>query len=126
MSETAFILIVDTSNEESDKLTEALRQRGNACRLVNSVAEAVESIHNRRPDVIIADTKSSRTTEKTNLFTESKHLAPDAETILLIPDSDQKLTQEKGLQPSGIQPFKTLNKPAALDQICQVVTEAAV
>ncbi|UCD27825.1 MAG: sigma-54-dependent Fis family transcriptional regulator [Planctomycetota bacterium] len=124
MSETAFILIIDNQDEESEKLVQILRQQGHACRIVHTGEDALESIPTRRPDVIMVDAKIS-TTSKTDFLQQAKRLAPDAETILTGTDDDQQLLRDKKIPPGNIQFFKSLTKLVNRDQITKAVAEAA-
>jgi len=122
-SETAFILIVDTENEESDKLSEVLRSEGHACRVVHSSKEAIESIRTRRPDVILVEAGQVDPSNGGNLFQMSKRLAPDAEIILMRADGDDELLQD--LLPKEKTDFGTLTKPVDHDNVRKVVSAAA-
>ena len=56
MPRTAFILIVTADETRGQRLREALRIRaGHSCRVVGSMDDALDSIRQRAPDVVIAD-----------------------------------------------------------------------
>jgi len=91
MSETAFVLIIDQDAEQADRMAETLRQQGHACRTAQSASEAIESVHARSPDVIVADQRMATETNGANTrpLMQWSRLAPDAEVLLLVEDRQQ-------------------------------------
>ena len=123
-SETAFILIVEEDREHAEAVAEGLRKEGHACRAVETVAEAVESLHTRQPDVILADHELADPATGTDLLAESARLAPDGEVVLMTTDPDVARTLRiKREGPGRI--FELLTKPVTLDDIRTAIAGAA-
>ncbi len=92
MSETAFILIVDGNFFWAEELATRLRGESHACRTVENAGQALESLHTRRPDVILAEEGSAGAAEDIDLVAELNRLAPDAEVVLLADDHRDQTT----------------------------------
>ncbi len=123
MSETAFILIVENESDEAEKLADGLRQAGHACRVVHSRDDALDSIRSRRPDVIVADAQLAGANNGLDLIRESRRLAPDAELIVMGPESDGSIVLQKKVE--GAPVFDYLAKPVKLDDFRRLVSGAA-
>ncbi len=82
MSEASFILIMHPRAEQAEHLAERLRPEFRACRVTHSVQEAIDSLHTRRPDVIVADGAGGNG-EIERLLESSRKLAPEAQIVLL-------------------------------------------
>jgi len=124
MSETAFILIIEKNTDQADSLMNGLRQEGHACRSVVSEAEALESLHTRRPDVILLDDDPSGTTNGTNLLSESQQLAPDAEIIFMTPDG-QRGREAESQYKGRVHVLHYVTQPVDLAIINKLVAEVA-
>ncbi len=95
MSETAFILIVESDAQHGELLAERLRPEDRACRLANSREEAVESLGTRQPDVIVMDDAPHRNgTAPEELIRQTRRMAPDAQIVLLTPDQTARQSNE--------------------------------
>ncbi len=56
MAATGFILLISADIERGERLRDVLRDRtSHSCRLVTSIDEALESIRQRAPDLVVAD-----------------------------------------------------------------------
>ena len=59
MSEKAFVLIVEKQADNGDNIAEGLGRSGYICKVVESGGDALASIRQRPPDVVIADYRLS-------------------------------------------------------------------
>jgi two-component system response regulator HydG len=122
MSETAFILIVDRDSSQAEELASSLRRESHACRIVQSPAEAVDSLQPRRPDVILVDDRLTGEGTDSDLLARAAQAAPDAE-IILVTDNHQ---------PAGVEPppvrdrgQAVLPRSMSLEDLRQAVERAA-
>ncbi len=121
MSETAFILIVDGNFFWAEELATRLRGESHACRTVENAGQALESLHTRRPDVILAEEGSAGAAEDIDLVAELNRLAPDAEVVLLADDHRDQTT------PAGPDRsvFATVPRNTPVENLLDIVARAA-
>ena len=72
MSDTAFVLIAEDERAHGEAVAEALRRSGFACNLVTSGPDAMASIHQRPPDVVVADYKLGGPVNGMDVLREAK------------------------------------------------------
>jgi len=122
MAETAFILIVAADREEADASAGTLRRAGHACHVVESGAEALDSLRRRRPDVIVADAHLSGDVSGEELLRRSRELSPGSAVVMVAADGDARRARD-ALKEHGA--FDYLVKPVSPDALEKVVAEAA-
>src|SRR3990170_695273 len=94
MSEAAFILIVEDEKAHGEALVEGLRRTGHACHLVESGQEAVRSIRQRTPDVVLTDYRLGGEMNGLDVLRETKRLSPDTEVILITAYGSEQLARD--------------------------------
>ncbi len=117
MNETAFILIVTGDTRQAEELAEKLRRQTHACRVVQNAAEAIESLHTRRPDVILLDEDVARQSDDPDLMSVTARLAPDAE-LVWVGDDHHRTTGDRAV-------FAVVPKPASVEGLREIVSRAA-
>lgn len=86
MSHTAFILILPSDETKGRRLHDMLRdEHGHSCRVVESIADALDSVRARAPDVVVAVTPIDGKDTIASLAELLDSLAPDA-TLLALSD----------------------------------------
>ena len=92
MAQTAFILILSDDESAAERLRDTLRERqGHSCRMVTSLAEALDSIRARAPDLVVSPTALSGTAAAEPLAELLDNVARDA-TLLVIGDEESPPT----------------------------------
>ncbi len=124
MSDTAFILIVERDRAHAERIAEGMRSEGHACSVVESAAEALDSLRSRQPDVILADYPLVEPGNGSDLLAESGHLAPDGEIVLMV-DNHQPQQELRSDLARRRHVFEILPKPVTLADIRAAVTRAA-
>ncbi|MFH0980140.1 MAG: sigma-54 dependent transcriptional regulator [Planctomycetota bacterium] len=111
MSETAFVLIARREPREGQALAEGLKRAGHACRVVTSAREAVESIRQRPPDVVVTDYPAGDGLDGAEVLRVAKHEAPDSEVILIVGPDGERAAREAVADGSPQRAFDFLVKP---------------
>ncbi|HOW71388.1 MAG TPA: sigma-54 dependent transcriptional regulator [Phycisphaerae bacterium] len=124
MGETAFILIVEDDGGHAEALANGLREQGHACRVVQSAAEALESLHSRQPDVILAEKQLLQAEGNGSVLRESERLAPDAEIILMAPEEEAHVPGGE-IHEGQNRVFQVVAKPVSFEDIQGVIHRAA-
>jgi DNA-binding NtrC family response regulator len=90
MSDTAFVLIVEPDPEAGRMAAEEVKRAGHVPRIAASTAEALESLRQRPPDVVVAPFGQAATPDDIEILQAAHRAAPEAEVILLVsaPDRD--------------------------------------
>jgi len=124
MSETAFILIVESDPGQAEVLAGRLRPEYRACRVAASREEAIDSLKTRQPDVIVMDDDTDIDgTSPVQVLRETQRLAPDAQIVLMSSDADR--ARELALQNGprvGVLTYEA--KPVDLDRLGEMVARA--
>src|SRR5262245_16620753 len=94
MHDTAFILICDGDRRGGEEIEEALRRAGNACHLVETGEEAIDSIRRRRPDVLIVDSKPNGSVSGLDVLRRAHEISPTTATILMAAHGSEKLARD--------------------------------
>ena len=100
MTETAFVLIVEDETAHGQAIAEALQRSNHVCRVVASGAEAVDSIRQRPPDVVITDYKLGGDLDGLDVLRTAKQHAPDTEVILITAYGSEQLARDVGMDPT--------------------------
>ncbi len=120
MSETAFILLAGGEADRTDQAIESLRREGNACRLVQTPEEALDSIRAVRPDVIVVDGGFCPPERRSDLLKDFRVLAPDAEVVVV--DGSPEQPEMGGAADVA---FRRIPAPVSTDALCAAVRAAA-
>ena len=91
---------------------------------IQSAAEALESLHSRQPDVILAEKKLLQAEGNGSVLKESERLAPDAEIILMAPEEEAPSPTVE-LQGRQNRVFQVITKPVSIEDIQGVIHRAA-
>lgn len=90
MSDRAFVLIVDNDADEGEVLAKSLSDSGHACKVVSSGDDAVSSMRQRPPDVVVTDFGLRGGMNGVELLRRAKEQSPDIEVIFITSaDGDQ-------------------------------------
>jgi len=125
MTDTAFVLIVDDETAHAEAIAEGLKRSNHACRVVSSGAEAVESIRQRPPDVVVTDFKLGGEVDGMDVLRAAKQQSPDTEVILITAYGSEQLAREALGRDSPYQAYDYLIKPLDLDLLRDKVERAA-
>ncbi len=123
-NETAFILIVQEDNQQTEELAAGLREEGHACHVVHSGKQALESIRYRQPDVILTHTRMTRSTDEPDWIQKSEHLAPDSQVILILTENEDRASLAKQYD-NRVRLIGDGNKLPELEQLQKPVADAS-
>jgi len=125
MSETAFVLVVDDEEAHAEAIAEGLKRAGHACRVVHNGADALASIQQRPPDVVVTDYKLGGEISGTDVLAETKRVSPETEVILITAYGNEDLARDVLRPSSAARAFDYIRKPIDLDELRTVVDRAA-
>jgi len=125
MSEAAFILIVEDEKAHGEALVEGLRRTGHACHLVESGQEAVRSIRQRGPDVVLTDYRLGGEMNGLDVLRETKRLSPDTEVILITAYGSEQLARDALSRDNDYRAYDYVIKPLDIDLVREKVNRAA-
>ncbi len=125
MAENAFVLIVEDDAAHGEALLEAIKGSGHIPRLVTSGAEAIESIQQRPPDVVVTDYKLGGKLSGLDVLRETKRLSPDTEVILITAYGSEELAREALSPDSAHRAYDYIIKPLNLEVVREKVNRAA-
>ena len=125
MSETAFVLIVEDEIAHGEAIAEALTRSNYACNHVVSGDEAIKSLRNRTPDVVVTDYKLGGKITGMDVFHEAKRVSPETEVILITAYGSEALAREALSHDSEFQVYDYLIKPIDVDVLREKVGRAA-
>lgn len=124
MSDTAFILILENDPAHAEVVASGLRAEGHLCLVVDSPAEALDSLRSRQPDVLVIQETQLTDESGQGLFAESRRLAPDSEVVLLSARSaGGKALRSEATRGSRV--FQSLGLGVSVEEIVQTVGKAA-
>ncbi|RJP37981.1 MAG: sigma-54-dependent Fis family transcriptional regulator [Phycisphaerales bacterium] len=89
MSQTAFVLIVESAEEDSRAIAEAVRRLGHAANVAPDAAGAIESAKVRPPDVVLAPWRLNGDVDGDAVLRQIAAAAPDCEILLLVDEEDE-------------------------------------
>jgi len=122
MEQTAFVLVVEDEQAHGEAIAEGLRRQGHACRVVESGADAIKSIKDRPPDVVITDYRLGGDMDGMEVLRQAKQLSPDSEVILITAFGDEQLARDV-LKDGGA--YDYITKPLDLARLREVVDRAS-
>ncbi|MFH1419248.1 MAG: sigma-54 dependent transcriptional regulator [Planctomycetota bacterium] len=122
MSETAFILIVEDERSHGEALKEGIERTGHACHLVESGDDAVASVRQRAPHVIVSDYKLGGNMNGLEVLKAAKQACPWTQGILITAYGDEQLARDAIIEGGA---FDYLTKPLDLDNLRDTVNRAA-
>ncbi len=125
MSETAFVLIVEDEEAHGQAIAEALQRTHHVCRVVHSGADAVESVRQRPPDVVITDYKLGGNLNGMDVLRATKEASPDTEVILITAYGSEQLAREALSRDNEARAYDYLIKPIDIDVLRDKVDRAA-
>jgi len=125
MSDTAFVLIAEDERAHGEAVAEALRRSGFACNLVTSGPDAMASIHQRPPDVVVADYKLGGPVNGMDVLREAKRVRPETEVILITAFGSESLAREALSRDNDHPAYDYLIKPIDIDVLRDKVQRAA-
>ncbi len=110
MSEKAFVLIVeDAANGQS--VAEALQSSGHACKVVHTGDEAIESVRQRPPDVVVTHYRLDGDIDGMDLLRQTKKESPDTEVILITAHGSEELARDALAPVSAVRAYDYIIKP---------------
>jgi two-component system response regulator HydG len=125
MTDSAFVLIVEDELAHGEAIAEALRGAGHIPRVVTGGAEAIESIQQRPPDVVITDYKLGGKLNGLDVLRETKRLAPDSEVILITAYGSEQLARDTLARDGPYRAYDYIIKPLDLNVLREKVNRAA-
>ncbi|MBI4717428.1 MAG: sigma-54-dependent Fis family transcriptional regulator [Planctomycetes bacterium] len=125
MTGTAFVLIVEDDAAHGEAIAEAMQRAHFACRVVRTGKEAVESLRQRPPDVVITDFKLGGTLNGMDVLREAKKISPDTEVLLITAYGSEQLARDALSQDNPHRAYDYLIKPIDIDVLREKVKRAA-
>ncbi|HWL95665.1 MAG TPA: sigma-54 dependent transcriptional regulator [Phycisphaerae bacterium] len=122
MSDTSFILIVEDEASHGEAMKEGLERAGYACHLVDSGEEALASIRQRAPHVIVSDYRLGGNMTGLDILSRARELSPWTQGILITAYGDEQLARD-AFKAAGV--FDYLKKPLDLELLRNQVASAA-
>jgi len=122
MSETAFILIVEDERSHGEAVKEGLERTGHACHLVESGDEAIASMSQRPPHVVVTDYRLGGDMNGMDVLRAARRASPWTQGILITAHGDEKLARDAIIEGGA---FDYLTKPLDLENLRDVVSRAA-
>jgi two-component system response regulator HydG len=122
MSDTAFILIVEDERSHGEAIKEGLERAGHACRLVESGAEALVSIEQRPPHVVVTDYRLGGSLNGMDLLKKARALNPWSQVIMITAHGDERLARNAIIDGGACD---YLTKPLDLEDLRTAVNRAA-
>jgi two-component system response regulator HydG len=123
--EQAFVLIVESQRAQGEALAEGLVREGHACRVVESGDEAVESVRQRPPDVVITDYKLGPGMNGLDVLRETKRISPDTEVLLVTAHGNEQVVREALSPQSEYRAYDYIAKPLDPERVREIVARAA-
>lgn len=125
MENHGFVLIVEDEQAHGEAIAEALQRSQFACRVVTDGAEALESIRQRPPDVVITDYKLGGRVNGMDVLHEAKRVNAGTEVILITAYGSESLAREALSQDNEHRAYDYLVKPIDIDLLRDKVRRAA-
>jgi len=122
VSETAFILIVEDERSHGEAVKEGLERTGHACRLVESGDEAVASMQQRVPHVVVTDYRLGGAMNGMDVLKAARRVSQWTQGILITAHGDEKLARDAIIEGGA---FDYLTKPLDLENLRETVNRAA-
>jgi two-component system response regulator HydG len=125
MSETAFVLIVESDVAQGEAIAEALTRSKCACNVVDSGATAIESIRHRPPDVVVTGLELDGDVNGMDVLREAKRVSRDTEVILIAHPGGEAPAREAPSGDDDRHAYDCLTRPVDLDVLKDKVARAA-
>ena len=125
MSNTAFVLIVEGEGGNGPAIAEALQRSKYACNVVKSGDEALNSIRQRPPDVVITDYRLDGDINGVEVLREAKKIRPETEVILIAANANEALVRDAASEGAAYRAHDYLIRPLKLDLLREKVARAA-
>lgn len=122
MSDISFILIVEDEASHGEAMKEGLERAGHACHVVDSADEALVSLRQRPPHVIVSDFRLGGNMTGLDLLAKAREVSPWTQGILITAYGDEQLARD-AFKDAGV--FDYLKKPLDLDLLRNQVGSAA-
>ncbi len=122
MSDKAFILSVEDEVALGEAILEGLRREGHACHLVESGDEAMTSIKERPPHVVVSDYRLGGSMDGLAVLQESKRLCPWTQGILVTAHGDERVARDAFRVAEA---YDYIKKPIDLEDMRMTVNRAA-
>lgn len=125
MSEKAFVLIVEEQPTKGNSIAEALSRSGHICKSVPTGAEAVESVRQRPPDVVITDYRLNGDLDGMDVLRLTKKESPDTEVIIITAHGSEKLARDALAPDNPYRAYDYIIKPLDVNLVRAKVDQAA-
>jgi len=125
MSDTAFVLIVEDEASHGEAIAEALRRADFACHVVANGKDAVTSLRQRPPDVIVTDYRLGGEVNGMDVLREAKRVRPETEVILITAFGSESLARQALSRDNPHRAYDYLIKPIDVDVLRDKVQRAA-
>ncbi len=125
MAEAAFVLVVEDERSHGEAIVEGLRRSGHVPRLVESGAEALDSVRQRPPDVVVTDYRLGGEITGMDVLCETKRISPDTEVILITAYGSEQLARDALRPTNEYRAYDYITKPIDLEEVREVVGRAA-
>lgn len=125
MSQTAFVLIVEDDPAHGEAIAEGLKREGHAVRIVTSGRDAIDSVRERPPDVVITDYKLGGELDGMDVLKQTRAISEHTQVILMTAYGSEALARDS-LGPDNPTPaYDYLIKPIDIDVVRDKVNRAA-
>jgi len=122
MLDPAFILIVEDERSHGEALQEGLERTGHVCHLVESGDEALESLRQKIPHVVITDFRLGGSMTGLDVLKAVRLMSVWTQGILITAHGDEKIARDALIEGGA---YDYLKKPLDLDHVREVVNRAA-
>jgi two-component system response regulator HydG len=122
MSDTAFILVVEDERSHGEAVKEGLERAGHVCRLVESGDEAVASLKQRTPHVVVTDYRLGGSMTGLDVLKAARLISPWTQGILITAHGDERLARDAIIEGGA---YDYLPKPLDLEELRTAVRRAA-
>ncbi|HUU86111.1 MAG TPA: sigma-54 dependent transcriptional regulator [Phycisphaerae bacterium] len=124
MDESAFVLIVEDETAHGEAMAEGLKRSNHICRVVPTGAEAVESMKQRPPDVVITDYRLGGGLDGMDVLRAAKREVPECEVILITAYGSEQLARDALSRDNPDRAYDYLIKPIDIDVLRDKVDRA--
>ncbi len=125
MDERAFVLIVEAEEAQAEVVAEGLQRAGHACRVVSGGQEAIDSIKQRPPDVVLTAYRLGDDLNGLDVLRAAKEISPDTEVILITAHGSEQIARDALSRDSQYRAYDYVIQPVDIEQIREKVQRAA-
>jgi two-component system response regulator HydG len=122
MADTAFILIVEDERSHGEAVKEGLERAGYICRLVEAADEAIESMKQRAPHVVVTDYRLGGKLSGLDVLKAARLTNAWTQGVLITAHGDEQLARDAIIDGGA---FDYLKKPLDLEQLRTAVSRAS-